>query len=143
MSRILTADSQKLSLSILRKVPFLIFWSDKPCRRTNSAHVAWSRSGTWAAWAEVTFYLPTTIFGSNFWCLVTAYLLYIRKLHVICQLANLVKFLENNILIVCKEKWRHDFAFNSTAHYRLLNFEFEAANINSKLILAKLLCNST
>ena len=53
MSRILTADSQKLSLSILRKVPFLIFWSDKPCRRTNSAHVAWSRAGTWAAWAEV------------------------------------------------------------------------------------------
>ena len=53
MSRILTADSQKLSLSILRKVPFLIFWSDKPRRRTNSAHVAWSRSGTWAAWAEV------------------------------------------------------------------------------------------
>ena len=52
-SRILTGDSQKLSFSILRKVPFLIFWSDKPPRRANSAHVACSRAGTWAAWAEV------------------------------------------------------------------------------------------
>ena len=52
-SRILTGDSQKLSFSILRKVPFLIFWSDKPPRRTNSAHAACSRAGTWAAWADV------------------------------------------------------------------------------------------
>ena len=51
-SQILMADSQKLSFSILRKVPFLIFWSDKPPWRTNSAHVACSRAGTWAAWAE-------------------------------------------------------------------------------------------
>ena len=52
-SWILTADSQKLSFSILRKVPFLIFWSDKPPLRANSAHVACSRAGTWAAWAEL------------------------------------------------------------------------------------------
>ena len=52
-SRILTGDSQKLSFSILTKVPFLIFWSDKPPRRTNSAHAACSRAGTWAAWADV------------------------------------------------------------------------------------------
>ena len=31
-SWILTGDSQKLSFSTLTKVPFLIFWSDKPCR---------------------------------------------------------------------------------------------------------------
>ena len=52
-SQILTGDFQKLSFSILRKVPFLIFWSDKLPRRTNSAHVACSRASTWAAWAEV------------------------------------------------------------------------------------------
>ena len=52
-SRILTGDSQKLSFSILRKVPFLIFCSDKPPRRTNSAHSACSRAGTWATWADV------------------------------------------------------------------------------------------
>ena len=52
-SRILTADSQKLSFSILRKVPFLIFWLDIPPRRTSSAHVACSRAGTWAEWADV------------------------------------------------------------------------------------------
>ena len=52
-SRILTGDSQKLSFSILRKVPFLIFWSDKPPRRTNSAHTACSRAGTWATWVDV------------------------------------------------------------------------------------------
>ena len=51
-SRILTGDSQKLSFSILRKVLFLIFWSDKPPRRANSAHVACSQAGTWAMWAE-------------------------------------------------------------------------------------------
>ena len=26
---------------------------DTPRRRTNSAHVAWSRAGTWATWAEL------------------------------------------------------------------------------------------
>ena len=52
MSLILTGETQKLSFSILRKVPFLIFWSDKPPRRTNSAHAACSRAGTWAAWAD-------------------------------------------------------------------------------------------
>ena len=52
-SRILTGDSQKLSFSILTKVPFLIFWSDEPPRHANSAHVACSRAGMWAAWAEV------------------------------------------------------------------------------------------
>ena len=52
-SRILTGDSQNLSFSTLTKVPFLIFWSDKPCQRKPSAHVACSRAGTWAVWAEV------------------------------------------------------------------------------------------
>ena len=52
-SQILMADSQKLSFSILRNVPFLISWSNKPPRRTNSAHVACSRAGMWAVWAEV------------------------------------------------------------------------------------------
>ena len=52
-SQILTADCQKLSFSILRKVPFLIFRSDKAPWRTNSAQVACSRAGRWAAWAEV------------------------------------------------------------------------------------------
>ena len=32
-SWILTGDSQKLSFSTLTKVPFLIFWSGKPCWR--------------------------------------------------------------------------------------------------------------
>ena len=31
----------------------LFFWSDKPPWRANSAHVACSQAGTWAAWAEV------------------------------------------------------------------------------------------
>ena len=52
-SRILTGDSHKLSFSTLTKIPFLIFWSDKPPRHANSARVACSRAGTWAAWAEV------------------------------------------------------------------------------------------
>ena len=52
-SRILTGDSQKLSFSILTLVPFLIFLSDKPPQRANSAHVACSRATTWAVWAEV------------------------------------------------------------------------------------------
>ena len=41
-SRILMGDCQKFSFSILRKVPFLIFWSDKPYWRTSSAHLACS-----------------------------------------------------------------------------------------------------
>ena len=53
MSRNLKEDSQKLSFSIQTKVPFLLFRSDKPHRHANSAHVACSRAGTWAAWAEV------------------------------------------------------------------------------------------
>ena len=52
-SQILAGDSQKISFSILTKVPFLIFWSDKPLQRTYSAQVACSRADTWAAWAEV------------------------------------------------------------------------------------------
>ena len=52
-SRILTGDSQKLSFSMLTKVPFLIFWSDNPPRCASSAHVSCRRAGTWAAWAEV------------------------------------------------------------------------------------------
>ena len=31
----------------------MIFWSDKPPRHANSAHVAWSQDGMWAAWAEI------------------------------------------------------------------------------------------
>ena len=52
-SQILTGDCQKLSFSILTKVPFLISWSDKPPRRAKSAPVACSRASTWAACAEV------------------------------------------------------------------------------------------
>ena len=59
-SQILAGDSQKISFSILTKVPFLIFWSDKPPRRANSAHVAYSRDGTWAAWAELAHRLGVT-----------------------------------------------------------------------------------
>ena len=60
MSRILTGDSQKLSFSTLTKVPFLIFLSDKPPQRTNSAHIACSRAGTWAAWTEVERWLSVS-----------------------------------------------------------------------------------
>ena len=35
------------------KVPFLIFWSDKPPPRPNITHKACSQAGTLAAWAEV------------------------------------------------------------------------------------------
>ena len=52
-SRILTGDSQRLSFSILSKVPILIFWSDKPPWCANSAYVACSRADTWLVWAEV------------------------------------------------------------------------------------------
>ena len=53
-SWILTGDSQKLGFSILTQIPFLIFWSDKPPRRANSAHhIACSQAGTWYKWAEV------------------------------------------------------------------------------------------
>ena len=59
-SRILTGDSQKLSFSILTLVPFLIFLSDNPPRCANSAHVACSQAGTWAAWAELVRRLGVT-----------------------------------------------------------------------------------
>ena len=52
-SQILAGDSQKISFSIPTKVPFLIFGSDKPPQCANTAHVACSRAGIWAAWAEV------------------------------------------------------------------------------------------
>ena len=37
------------------RIPKIYFFSklDTPNRRTNSAHAACSRAGTWAAWAEV------------------------------------------------------------------------------------------
>ena len=57
MSRILTGDSQKLIFSTLTKVRSLIFWSYKPPRRTNSAHVACRWACEWAAWAEVALQL--------------------------------------------------------------------------------------
>ena len=52
-SQILAGDSQKISFSILTKVPFLILWSDKPSRCAMSAHVACRWADMWAAWAEV------------------------------------------------------------------------------------------
>ena len=41
-SRILTADSQKLTFSTLIKVPFLVFWSNKSSLRASSAQLACS-----------------------------------------------------------------------------------------------------
>ena len=41
-SWILTGDSLKLNFSTLTKVPFLIFWSDKPPRRTSFAQQNYS-----------------------------------------------------------------------------------------------------
>ena len=41
-SWMLTGDCQKLSFSTLIKVPFLIFWSEKPHRRSSSVQLACS-----------------------------------------------------------------------------------------------------